>query len=1069
MRICCLVLICLTVCCAQISSCGTGGNPVTEQPTSPAGAGATVEPDDFLFIQGGLTGLPEPNHEISMTGPGWYEVGLSAALAASGEVMPHDDDVMPLVALGQTAYALYGVAGFDGDNGPTSAQIGGTIDAGEYYVGFTDYALEEWVFSGPFTGSATVEIPNDHGHISPDAFVSSNGYCYLVIVVPAGGTVTLTSVELGVHGGVLGPAMPGGVSASSSDAGVMLLWYPSLDCDMPDFAGYIIERAPQFYGEYAQLNASALTSNSYIDGTAVANTAYRYRISCVDISGNCSLGRTVTLTVDPAGSLMPELVLDLPPGPVYGPVEVAFDFSGSSDPEGEPISDYTVSFWGSGAVVSGPEPVKEILMQPGCYSFIYAVTAGTRTSNNIGWIKVYPTWNDPVVISTNSEQFHRGLWLSSAVLPGTDRLLHASVDVVAEQLILFREDGAGGVSLEHLYQPDNAAVYQDPVAYHDSLLFQSESEERLQILTADASDGELVFGTSLYSQDAAGFASDGTDRIWCVVSLEDGANHHLRVLDVKDPGNSYNLVLNAGLIGWISAAYNATADCLDIVYSENTTHELYWVRDSFDGVPQVPVNINPGATCTLPTLAINPANGRPLVTYMNGGLMRIEFTALMSDLATWTAPEIIDDTLNNSVVHDMLLDDGYPIALVGLADGTLNVYRRGAVWQKTNTLPDALTTICLCTLAKVPGQDGVIVTYRDTDYQLQSFHCDPDGTNTLRWSQPGVAPHGIELHGCAGADGIHVVECDIASDIIHFVSPDGATWTPEAGVTDCTNIDIAAGTDGEVYLSYFKLGNACISWWNGGAFNLVDQVPTLEEYWPVLGSCRYSDEINFGCFNVGLSQMVYKTVHQNVVTTDTSVAFTTPCWGGIVSDNGTYTVLALGGSDPTNSYITVGEWGNDEFDGLFIGGTSLIMADSLYTKGKTMAQATYLSKEMFGGGNAFWFTRDLFSKPLRYEYQAFGQRAQAGIESFTTVNPPDPRLTVSAVTLPCATAVGLIANPTGSETHFEWSNFGRWEQLPIPAGVENMMSPELISSDDGRWHIVYRDWVTDDLMCVSTL
>ena len=41
--------------------------------------------------------------------------------------------------------------------------------------------------------------------------------------------------------------------------------------------------------------------------------------------------------------------------------------------------------------------------------------------------------------------------------------------------------------------------------------------------------------------------------------------------------------------------------------------------------------------------------------------------------------------------------------------------------------------------------------------------------------------------------------------------------------------------------------------------------------------------------------------------------------------------------------------------------------------------------------------------------------------------------------------------------------------MPLPDGIENMTMPELIVGMDGRWHIVYKDYITDQMMSISTL
>ena len=66
-------------------------------------------------------------------------------------------------------------------------------------------------------------------------------------------------------------------------------------------------------------------------------------------------------------------------------------------------------------------------------------------------------------------------------------------------------------------------------------------------------------------------------------------------------------------------------------------------------------------------------------------------------------------------------------------------------------------------------------------------------------------------------------------------------------------------------------------------------------------------------------------------------------------------------------------------------------------------------------------------------------------------------------------AVGLIASYDGEDVWFEWDNFGDWEDLPVPTGLEHASQPELIVGRDGRWHIVYRHLFTGQIHCLSSL
>ena len=67
------------------------------------------------------------------------------------------------------------------------------------------------------------------------------------------------------------------------------------------------------------------------------------------------------------------------------------------------------------------------------------------------------------------------------------------------------------------------------------------------------------------------------------------------------------------------------------------------------------------------------------------------------------------------------------------------------------------------------------------------------------------------------------------------------------------------------------------------------------------------------------------------------------------------------------------------------------------------------------------------------------------------------------------TAVGIGSGALGDVGFFEWSNYGDWEALPVPDGMEHGSLHELVVGPDGRWHIIYRDYVNDDLRILSTI
>ena len=1049
-----------------LCSCGSHGDTPLGDLTEPE----TTVADQLAGMPnlGSLDSLPAAKHGISLAGPGWYEVDLIASLATAGEVSPHDDTVMPLVSLSQPAYALYGVEGFDGDNFPTSARVSASDISGEYYVGFSDYTTGTWAFSGPFTGAATAEIPNDDNYSNPKANTSPNNTCYFMVVVPDGGSITITHLELGVHGGTLGPAAPLPWGSSSSSAAIQIGWQASTDYQDPDFAGYIVERAPRFEGDFAPLFTAPIPETYYLDYDIEVGYPYRYRVAALDVCGNLNYSYSFMITADGAGTLYPVAVVDYPAGPLTGPVYVTFDMSDSFDPEGDPIDEYGLYFWGGFAEATGTSPSMTFELQPGCYSFTASVKCGSRVNSTNGHLKVYPAWGDPVLVKQEPPNMTRGGWVSTGILPTTGQLVHGSTENVAESFEFTVEEGTGSLEIFPYWLADSPASFHNPVILGDYLVFQAQNNYYVYTFAFNGEETMHINALASTHQSVPGLASDGDHRLWSVVCNYDATKYHLQVRDLISSTDVHLAAENTGNISWIDAAYNPGVDALDIVYTLDSTLEMYWVRDDLSGTPATPVEINPGAMGLAPRLIVNPANDRPLIAFMEGASGLVKFTALQSDLATWTTPEDVDNSMGNGNYFSLALDDGYPIVMLPLVDGSINIYRRASGWQKTNTLPSVFSSFLLGSLIPNPDGPGVIATCRVSDYSLTSYLCEYDGTNTLRFTQPGMAPLGVGLQGAAHDNELHAVYLDSSVSTVHMSSPDGVTWTDLGTVTGARSANLVTEYTGELYMSYYDTNYAYLDWWDGANWNNVDSIPTTEEHMPITVGSWGTDDVYFGCYNTTTNLMEYMTCDHDDATVSHSIDHGNDVWGGITSGYGGLSYVNIGPA-PTNSTCIEVAWGQTSGTSFLYGTGRLMMRTDWYVKGRTMGSAIYTTRSIMSDTNVYWLGSSGDEKVVRVTDPGYSPPT---IEYLTLVDPLDdsePRRTVSAVTTDNRTAVALMCNLSGEYTCMEWSNYGEWEELPVPGGAQNMMGPELICGDDGRWHIIYRDWVLDRIMCVSTL
>ncbi|WP_432535058.1 pectinesterase family protein [Kineococcus arenarius] len=81
------------------------------------------------------------------------------------------------------------------------------------------------------------------------------------------------------------PGTPTGLVATAAADGIALDWADGTDADL---AGYVVSRATGTSSSYKALTGTPVTASAWTDTTAVAGTAYTYRVTAVDLSGNDS-------------------------------------------------------------------------------------------------------------------------------------------------------------------------------------------------------------------------------------------------------------------------------------------------------------------------------------------------------------------------------------------------------------------------------------------------------------------------------------------------------------------------------------------------------------------------------------------------------------------------------------------------------------------------------------------------------------------------------------------------------------------------------------------------------------
>jgi hypothetical protein len=1018
-----------------------------------------------------------------MTGPGWFPLALSDRLLEANAT-DGPGGVLELNGASGLAYAAFGVRGFDGDNGPTSAVIDVESASGEFFIAFSDYQNGRWVHTGPFTGSVEAEIPNTGDYVSPAAFVSEFNTCYVAVIVPAGSALTVQRINLGVHGGMLGPSTPGGMTVEGGDSAILVSWIASEDAPDPDFAGYMLERAPLLYGSYTPVSSSSLADQYYLDHGVVEGNLYRYRVASVDVSGNCSMYVTRSGGLVPGAQLDPVAILDLSPGPLLGPLEATLDLSRSFDPEGGTIDTYEIYSYGLGPL-SGPTDHYDLTLQPGCYVIRAVVKVGPRTGDTSRVLKVYPQWKDqPVPVLPSSGDLPRLSYTRSGYLPSGE-ILHFGFDFSIPSIAVWRPGAAGNNLLPATSFGETPEFITEPVAFGDSLCVAVVMGDYSGVYTFNEQGARLTLGEGSSEPFTALLRLEG-EEIGLVFPVESGGVTDI-VFTSSGSGGTEIVVNNvfAPLTG-LDAVYNPDTGAVDIIFGDAA--QTQW-RRHMPGVGVLDSAVIAPNPLMQVDLELDPSTGRPaMVHYLTTVPPTARYQALNADNATWSAAQDVDSSDLNLYPGDLVVNESGTYLLNGLDNAGNPVYMlyelEGSTWSIRSTYSVPFLAKRNVTLLVDPVSEDAHVTGQDASGAITQVLFPADGSPaSVEWTESGVRGQGRELHGAAGADGLHVVYNDFEPGLTYHVSSTtGDTWvdqgTPFGGVTD---LDLGSTSEGEVYFSFIDVNSAELHYWNGSSWAMQQGYPTMAGYRPCLSDQPLQDVIHWAVYIQPTGNLRFALGSQAQPFTFNAVAPTqSPVWDGTINNSGYLSsgdyieVFALAGGTSPNG----GDWG---FFGLNNGDFKFEINTSGFAGdpqlwGRTVDSCVYESKA--GTIRAYWIALGgIAGDSLILEE---GDRSWPRTVFVThdydlgILYTEDFRRTVSMSHTWGGTALALECDFFGHDAVFQWSNYGDWERLPMPAGLRPgdggyMSKAELIIGTDGRWHIVYHDYLTDAIMVRSTL
>lgn len=1041
----------------------------------------------------GLATLGAPQHAAAMLGPGFVSLPPQQYITASN-CTAGAGATLDFSAAAAMAYAVYGVAGFDGDNGPTSAVIDVSgLSGAQYSVAFSDYFGGVWRFAGPFNASAEVEIPLPGGEVadaycSPQAFVSHHGIAYLAILLPEGGSMTLDELQLGVHGGMLGPRPTGLLSGSGGDNGFLLTWFHSPDYLDPDFAGYALERAPLLGGDYYPCNGALLEDNQFLDTDAQLDVEYRYRVAAVDCEAHYSVFVTGAGGPKTGEMAKPLALLDLPRGPLYGPVEVTLDLSGSSDPEGVGITTFSFNFVRAPDSVSGASPTLTFTLQPGCHIIEGVVETGDgRIGQTRAQLKVYPQWQ-PAPVLVHEPDGTPGLMRAShpqmAIDPVRGRMLLFGHDETSGSYMFWR-DGGGGV-----LDPASLPLYGyfgetcEPAKITDELYFPVATNSQFMLAHYSAGAIEwLAPGIAVEWNRYCAAASDAFDRLWLIVSQNSVPPIDLVAFDSYNFGTPEIVVADIGTLLAVDAEYAEATGQIHIVYANGVTTEYVCWDPSTHAITDA-ATLSPMNAMYI-DVELNPLSGLPAVLYHHTGRVRYRE---QDDMACWSVEELPDDTGPNGTKFDFAFGvSGNAFAYFPLAGSGSHLYERTAPdnWAIRNTPPLAATSGHYVGLTHFLDSDDFIAVDFDNDGHGTLLNLAADGSCEVIAELPQGQGYGAMLGAAAGTSDstdsgdevLHVMfQKQTTVTAMHLTSEDGgASWDLQAE-QPYPNFDLAATGEGSVYAAESSLALHELHLWDPATLSWLDEALTVASNSAIdrsfLDTTAAGEDLLWVAYNGTTGNVHWMTGTFGAFVPHT---YASPC-GEIIAGTsaplGTgHTLMVLAGGtteDEPNLYYS-----------LISSDTANIVANSALAEAFYLFSAMPVRQRLLASATAAcdlgqqleyvcWSAQGQTFYPLRYWADAYSGLNQAELGMLCEPWQTDLHRTASAITASGATAVALLASCDGKDAYMEWSNYGEWERLDLPEALQYACGPELLFGRDGRWHILYKDWRTDSVMCLST-
>ncbi|MEZ5337879.1 MAG: fibronectin type III domain-containing protein [bacterium] len=1056
---------------ALLLSCA-GGNTGSVEPLQAAPTGSTTGAGLPSILE-----LAAGERAGSIAGPGWHRIdpyvngGLAAQSNAGGTA-----DFVQLDGNTGLSYAVYPLKGFGTDSFPTSLRLGlGDIVDSPYFVCASDFSSGRWTMIGPFSGAATVEFPGLTEEGMQRRYVSPSGSSFIGLLATEG-MIDFASIEVGVHGGSSGPRPPSYLSTEGNATMISLTWTGSPDQADPDFAGYLLERAPQLFGDYAQIGNGLLQGNTYIDAEITPLSAYRYRVAAVDTSGNRSSWLLYNGVSSDLTKLNPLIVLHAPNGPLYGPVSVEFDFGTDSyDPEDGVITGYFISSPEFG-VISAADGKANVQLYPGCHMLQFTIqTLDGRTGGLFHTLRILPQWEAeplPVLPTPTATSSPRMLY-PSALFGLQGKPVLCGYDQSSRSVVLWNQE----------FDSDNAFLESLPAYWPVSHLSRAQylsfgiaaaaiMNGQIWLATFSNEGHHWVPGPPTPSIQAADIAGLGFGRDWLLHSFSGSVNEDLVATNLDNLYAHTVIAADVGDILTISTAVDEASQTAH-VFVQTTTQLLWYHLDGnmnlLDSKPVGAFLDNQVQAC------IEPLSGRPLVMSYDTFFR----WSLQDELGNWPAMQNIDGSFINRSGGALGAAD-QAFASFAYSSGQARVYAfNGTGWDVRNTLEHSMDSGwgMALTDAQVDGQ--MLDLYDTTaDGELRALRVRGDGTSEVTSVLPRGTGQGNAMHAINSLSEIHMnwYAQQEDTDKLIYSTDEGASWSMPLNLAD-SYYKSGTNTQGQIYYSGRNGVLDTLNYWNGTMFveqwnglsggNIYDAILTKRSY----------DEIYWFRYDKSVPEYRVLMGYRDSGVPPADYAESTfpaalKVWDGVANNLGSAEKLLVmaGGNNRNEAGLAISEGRGNAYDTLvpqlFV--TPMNLFDQQIVRGRSMATCSYLGDQLYLQDQAFFATYSADEHALRHEIRYSGAARTTLLDMPYEPFTYDARRTVSADTAPSYTGVMIMSDVAGRDVQLAWSNFGEWEPLPVPEQLQGMGMHELVIGQDNIWRVFYRDPYTDAVWMLST-